>query len=299
MNHLWWGSRLRLGHLRWGRRLRLGEMGAQAAQLAMLITISAVAAAMLLPLTAQAADAHSVLAAPRQRIESADYRASGHMAWVQANGVRISVPITIKAHWFPGVLRVLLEIGSVSKTGADAFDSAHLPAHILLEMRPKGTNVVKIAHPGDANPVILPFDKWNDGPLGAGFSYEDFLEAQYFWEVQTALEKTKFGARDCNLVKSTPGAADKTHYVEVKSWLDQDIGFPVYVEKTLKDGKVKEFTYYGLRKEGGVWSAHQIEAKTRSQAGSTLLIIDRGTPHANLSLKDFNIAQLTHFQDGK
>ena len=73
----------------------------------------------------------------------------------------------------------------------------------------------------------------------------------------------------------------------------------MYVEKTLKDGTVKEFTYFGLRQEGGVWSAHQVEAKIRGQAGSTLLIIDRGTPKANLSLKDFNPAQLTHFQDSE
>jgi hypothetical protein len=259
----------------------------------------ALAAALLVPLAAQAADAHSVLAAPRQRIESADYRASGHLIRVEATGIRSSFPFTVKAHWFPGVLRVWMEIGSVSKTGADSFDSARLPTHILLEMRPGGRNVVQIAHPGEANPVILPFDKWSDGPLGAGFNYEDFLEAPYFWEGQTVLENTKFGARDCNVVKSTPGAADKTHYVEVKSWLDHAIGFPVYVEKTLKDGKVKEFTYYGLRQEGGVWSAHQVEAKLRGQAGSTLLIIDRGTPKANLSMKDFNPAQLTHFQDSK
>jgi hypothetical protein len=259
----------------------------------------ALAAALLIPLAAQAADAHSVLAVPRQRIESADYRASGHLVRVQANGVRISVPITIKAHWFPGVLRVLLEYGSTSKAGADSSVSASVPAHILLEMRPAGTNVVKFAHPGDANPIILPFDKWSDGPLSAGFSYEDFLEAQYFWEGQTVSDQTKFGARDCDVVKSTPSATDKTHYVEVKSWLDHTIGFPVYVEKTLKGGTVKEFTYYGLRKDCGVWSAHQVEAKIRGQAGSTLLIIDRGAPKANLSLKDFNPAQLTHFQDGK
>ena len=129
----------------------------------------------------------TALAASRQRLQTADYRASGHLVRVQANGVRISYPITIKAHWFPGVLRVLLEIGTASKTGADSLVSAHIPAHILLEMRPNGPNVVQIAHPGDANPVILPFDKWSDGPLGAGFSYEDFLEAQYFWAEQTAL----------------------------------------------------------------------------------------------------------------
>jgi hypothetical protein len=260
----------------------------------------ALAAALLVPLAAQTPDAHKSLAAQRARIESADYRASGHLVRVQANGVRISYPITIKAHWFPGVLRVLLEIGTGSKSSTNPVSaSLHLPAHILLEMRPVGKNTILIAHPGDKEPTSLPFDKWNDGPLGAGFSYEDFLEAQYFWANQTALDEAKFGARDCDVVKSTPGATDKTHYVEVKSWLDHSIGFPVYVETTLKDGKVKEYTYYGLRQEGGVWSAHQIEAKIRGQAGSTLLIIDRGTPKANFSIKDFNPAQLTHFQDNQ
>jgi hypothetical protein len=252
-------------------------------------------AAMLLPVADHAADVKTVLAAPRARIESADYRASGHLVRVQANGVRISYPITIKAHWFPGVLRVYIEIGTGSKTGAGTLWPGHLPAHILLEMRPNGPNVVKIAHPGDANPVILPFDKWSDGPLGNEFSYEDFLEAQYFWTRQTVLDKAKFGARECDVVKSTPGPADKSHYAEVTTWLDHRIGFPVYVEKTLKGGRVKEFTYFGLRQEGGVWSAHQVEAKIRGQAGSTLLIIDRGAPKANLSEKDFTPAQLTHF----
>jgi hypothetical protein len=251
-------------------------------------------------MAALAAEASSALEASRHRLQTADYRASGHLVCVQSSGVRISYPITIKAHWFPGVLRVLLDIGTGSKSNSNPVsDSLHLPAHILLEMRPNGRNVVQIAHPGDANPVILPFDKWSDAPLGAGFSYEDFLEAQYFWEGQTVSDQTKFGARDCDVVKSTPGSTDKTHYVEVKSWLDHGNGFPVYVEKTLKNGAVKEFTSFGLRQEGGVWSAHQIEAKMRGQAGSTLLIIDRGTPKANLNVKDFNPARLTHFQDGK
>jgi hypothetical protein len=264
-------------------------MRALAARAAILLAV------ILLPVAAPAADVKTVLAAPRQRIETADYRASGHLVRVDANGVRISYPITIKAHWFPGVMRVLLELGSGSKTDADSVVGTHVPAHILLEMRPNGPNVVKIAHPGDANPVILPFDKWNDGPLGNGFSYEEFLESEFFWANQTALDPTKFGARDCDVVKSTPGPADKSHYSEITTWLDRDIGFPVYVEKTLKGGTVKEFTYFGLRQEGGVWSAHQVEAKIRGQAGSTLLIIDRGAPKANLSQKDFTPAQLTHF----
>jgi hypothetical protein len=262
----------------------------------MRVSSIAVAVALLCATPSHATDVKTVLAAPRQRIEMADYRAIGHLVRVQANGIRISYPITIKAHWFPGVLRVYMELGTGSKTGTNPVSSFfHLPAHILLEMRPNGRNVVQIAHPGDANPVILPFDKWSDGPLGAGFSYEDFLEAQYFWPGQTPQDKAMFGARDCDVVKSTPGAVDKTHYTEVTNWLDHDIGFPVYVEKTLKGGTVKEFTYFGLRQNGGVWSAHQVEAKIRGQAGSTLLIIDRGTPKANLSLNDFSSAQLTHF----
>jgi hypothetical protein len=261
----------------------------------MRVSSLALAVALLCAVPSYATDVKAELAAPRQRVETADYRVSGHLVRVDANGNRISFPITIKARWFPGVLRVYIELGTGSKTGANSSPSSRVPAHILLEMRPGGPNVVKIAHPSDTNPVILPFEKWSEGLLGATFSYEDFFEAQYFWAGQTALGEKKFGARDCDVVKSTPGAADMTHYAVVTSWLDHSIGFPVYVEKTMKGGAVKEFTYFGLRQNGGVWSASQVEAKMRGQAGSTLLIIDRGTPKANLALKDFASAQLMHF----
>jgi hypothetical protein len=231
-----------------------------------------------------------VLAAPRQRVQSADFRATGHLVRVEANGTRTSYGITIKAHWFPGVLRVLLEITPLKNTYPDA------RAHILIEMRPNGQNVVKIAHPGDAAPVILSFGQWSDGPLGPGFSYEDFLEPEYFWPNQTVVEETRYGARDCDVLKSTPGPSDRTHYAEIRSWLDHDIGFPVYIEKTLKGtGAVKEFTYFGLRHTGGVWSASQVEVKLRGNAGSTLLIVDRGSAKANLALADFSTEHLTRF----
>ena len=75
----------------------------------------------------------------------------------------------------------------------------------------------------------------------------------------------------------------------MKTWIDPGIGFPVYAEKTVKEsGAVKEFTSYGVRQEQGQWSAHQIEAKIRGQAGSTLLIIDRGSAKANLTIADFS-----------
>ena len=243
---------------------------------------------------APAVDIKTVLAAPRERVQTADFRASGHLTRVDASGSRISFPITIKAHWFPGVLRVLVEIGTASK--ADPSLKGQIPSHILLEMRPDGQNSIRIAHPGDKIAALLPLDKWSDGPLGAGFSYEDFLEQQYFWPSQTVVEHTKRGARDCDVLLSTPGVADKTRYAQVKTWLDHTIGFPVYIEKTLKGtGAVKEFTYYGLRHEEGVWSASQVEAKVHGQGGSTLLIIDRGSAKANLGPIDFSPEQLTRF----
>jgi hypothetical protein len=247
---------------------------------------AALALALLSAILAHASDPQSLLAGPRQAVEQADYRASGHLVRVDASGKRTSYDISIKARWFPGVLRVLAEISAP----ADA------RAHMLLEMRPTGQNSIRIAHPGDKAPAAIPFDQWSNGPLGAGFSFEDFLEQEYFWPGQVALEPVRFGARNCDVLKSTPGAADKTQYAEVRTWLDHTIDFPVYVEKTLKvGGAVKEFTSYGLRHDGGIWSATQIEEKTRGQAGSTLLIINRGSPKANLKLGDFSPDLLTHF----
>jgi hypothetical protein len=247
-------------------------------------------------LCAQTVNLNDLLASMRKRIETADFRATGHLVWVQPGGVRISYPIIIKAHWFPGVLREFVEMGAASKTPGNASLGGSLATHALLEMRPNGQSSIAIAHPGDRSLTTLPVEKWSEGPLGPGFGYEDLLEQQYFWAGQTSEGTAKFGARDCVIVKSTPGASDRTHYALVKTWLDPSIGFPVYVEKNVKDsGVVKEFTYYGIRHEEGVWSAHQVEVKVRGQAGSTLLILDRGSARANLTLADFNPALLTKF----
>jgi hypothetical protein len=247
-------------------------------------------------LCAQTVNLNDLLASMRKRIETADFRATGHLIRVQPSGVRLSYPITIKAHWFPGMLREFVEMGTAPKTPGNAPLSTSPVTHALLEMRPNGQGSITIAHPGDKSPTALPVEKWSEGPLGPGFGYEDLLEQQYFWPEQTSEGKVKFGARDCEIVKSTPGASDRTHYALVKTWLDPSIGFPVYVEKTVKEsGVVKEFTYYGIRHEEGVWSAHQVEVKVRGQSGSTLLILDRGSAKANLTLADFNPALLTKF----
>ena len=240
--------------------------------------------------------AGELLATQRKQIESADFRATGHLVWVQSNGVRTTVPITIKARWSSGLLRLLLEVGAVSGTDHNPVPGARAATHALLELRADGQSSIWIAHPGDKSPSPLPFERWSDGPLGPGFSYEDFLEQQYFWPGQTSEGTAKFGARDCDVVKSTPGPADRTHYAQVKSWIDPTIGVPIYAEKTLKEtGAVKEFTSYGLRHDQGQWAAHQIEVETRGQAGSSLLIFDRGSAKANLTTADFNLEQLTRF----
>ena len=57
---------------------------------------SVVAAAMLLiATTAHAADARAVIAIARQRIETADFRATGRLVRVDASGNRINNAITI------------------------------------------------------------------------------------------------------------------------------------------------------------------------------------------------------------
>jgi hypothetical protein len=246
--------------------------------------------ALVPALCAQTASLHDLVATARQRIETADLRAVGHLVLVEENGTRIAFPMTIKAHWFPGVLRVRVDLGQPAGAHSD------LREHILLEMRPTGDNIIRIASPGDKAPHIVPFDKWDATPLGPGFNYEDFLEPQYFWPGQTSEGKEKFGARECEVVESTPGPADRTHYSEVTTWFDPDNAFSVYVEKKMKGtGAVKEFTYYGIRHEEGVWSAHQIEVTTHGRSGSTLLIFDHGSAKAHLTINDFSPAQLAHF----
>lgn len=248
------------------------------------------AATMLLPLAALAAPPSGThpnsLAAARSGVETADYTLKGRLVRVDANGTRTSYGISIKARWFPRVLRVLIEVNSPAKARV----------HALLEMRPEGRSTVLLARPGDAKAFQVPFSEWTEGPAGKRFSFEDFLEAQYFWPEQKDLGEVKFGARQCDLLLSKPGTMDASHFSSVKSWLDHKSSFPVYVEKTLKgSGTVKEFTYFGLRRTDGVWSASQVEGKIRGDPGSTLFIISRGSAKAHLGLKDFNPAQLTHF----
>ncbi len=248
------------------------------------------AAALVSTLCAQSAGAPDLLATARKQLQTADFRATGHLVAIDASGARISFPITLKVHWFPGVLRVLVDLGQPPSAQRE------MRQHILLEMRPGGESTIHIASPGEKTARVLPFDQWNSNPLGPGFNYEDFLEQQYFWPGQSSEGKAKFGARNCEIIKSTPGPGDRTHYASVKTWIDPSIDFPVYAEKAMRGtGAVKEVTYYGVRHEMGRWVAHQVEVKIRGEAGSTLLIFDRGSAKANLGMSDFSLSQLTRF----
>lgn len=242
--------------------------------------------AILLAIPAVAADLHAVLAVPRQRVETADFRVSGRLVRVDSKGTRSTLPLTIEALGSARVLHVLISTGGPNRS------------RILLEMHTTGETAIWVAHPGDKAPTVLPFAQWIDGPLGPGFSFEDFLDQQYFWPIQSLAAETHYGARICDVLQSSPEPAFRTHYASIRTWLDHTIGFPVHAEKSLKGaGTVKEFTYMGLRHDEGVWSAKQVEEKTRGQAGSTLLIIDRGTAKANLQLGNFAPDNLVRFQD--
>jgi Outer membrane lipoprotein-sorting protein len=252
-------------------------------------------AALLLATAASAADVPAVLAPVRQQIEHSDYRASGQLVRVDAGGNRVSYAISLKGLWFAGALHMLVEMVPPKSGAASARQIG--PVRILLEMRSDGRDSIRIFRPHQP-PALLPFDKWDQSLLGGAFSYEDLLDSQFFWPDQAILRSAVRGTHQCEVLKSTPGPSDRTHYSQVQTWLDRTIDYPVYAEKILKqDGAIKEFTYFGLRKSSGVWAATQIEARMRGQAGSTLLIVKRGSARANLNADDFNSAQLSHFED--
>ncbi len=142
--------------------------------------LSALLIAALAPaLCAQTANVNDLFAIERKQIETADFRVTGHLVAIDATGARVNYPITIKTHWFPGVLREFVDLGQPPSTKGD------LREHILIEMRSNGEHTIQIVHPGEGVAHILPFEKWDTHPLGPGFNYEDFIEQQYFWPGQT------------------------------------------------------------------------------------------------------------------
>ena len=162
---------------------------------------------------------------------------------------------------------------------------------ILSQLSPTGHLTIEAILPGEKAASALPFEHWADPLLGTHFSYEDMVENQFFWKNEELLPPEKYGARDCFVLKSTPGTQDRSTYASVKSWIDRSILFPVHVVKTLHGtGQQKEFVYYALRQVDGAWSASQVEAKSQGKPGSSRMIIENGTGKAKLGLKDFDLS---------
>ena len=227
-------------------------------------------------------DLETVLTGSRQRIEKLDYRVTGRLTRVEDNGKRTNYKFVAKAHWFPDGLRVVCEI---SGPGSEK-------TSLLLHMSVSGHVTIEAVLPGEKAASVLPFERWNDPLLGTDFSYEDMVESQFFWKNQELLAPEKYGVRDCFVLKSVPGAQDRTYYDSVTSWIDRGILYPVHVVKTLRGtGQQKEFINYGLRQVGGAWSATQVEAKQQGKPGSSILAIEFGSGKANLGSKDFEIVQ--------
>jgi hypothetical protein len=227
-------------------------------------------------------DLSTVLAGTRQRIETADFRATGKLVHVGASGERTNYKLTMKGHWFPDGLHILCEVT----------EPASARMSLLLHMSVSGRVTIEVVQPGSKGPTTLPFDRWNDALLGTDFSYEDMVEGHFFWKNQDLLAPVKYGARDCFVLKSEPGAEDRSYYGSVTSWIDRDTFYPVHVEKTLRGtGQQKDFVSFGLRQNGGVWSASQVEVKVQGKPGSSLLVIESGTEKAKLGRKDFDLNQ--------
>jgi len=226
-------------------------------------------------------DLETVLTGSRQRIEKLDYRATGRLTRVEADGKRTSYKFVAKAHWFPDGLRLLFE----------TWGPGSEKTSLLLHMSVSGHVTIEAILPGAKASSVLPFERWNDPLVGTDFSYEDMVESPFFWKNQDLLTPEKYGARDCFVLKSVPSAQDHSYYDSVTSWIDRSILYPVRVVKTLRGTEQqKEFIHYGLRQVGGAWSATQVEAKLQGKAGSSMLVIEGGSPKANLGRKDFDIS---------
>jgi hypothetical protein len=255
----------------------MGAARIVAGYIAVLVVVS-----VMLPVRAVAAasDLETVLTGSRGRIEKLDYRVTGRLTRVEADGKRTNYKLIARAHWFPDGLRVLCEI---SGPGSDK-------TTLLLHMDVSGHVTIETMLPGAKAASVLPYEHWGDSLVGTDFSYEDMVESQFFWKHQELLAPEKYGTRDCFVLKSGSGTQDRSSYDSITSWVDRKIMYPVHVVKTPHGaGAQKDFVYYGLRQVAGDWAATRVEAKQTGKPGSSIMEIERGSGKANLARKDFEI----------
>jgi hypothetical protein len=195
--------------------------------------------------------------------------------------VRTHHSLALASHSFPDGLRTLVTV-----TTPD-----HKSERYLVTQDEGGHTSIEELRPGDKTPVRLSPDHWGEGVAGTYFYPEDFADGQFFWAKQTVLPPAKYGARDCFVLKSEPGPGQPSIYAQVTTWMDEKTGAPVYVEAVpKKGGPTKQFVFFDLEQVGGLWLSRQVEAKLQGKPGSTILLIDHGSPHAHLTRKDFNLA---------
>lgn len=223
---------------------------------------------------------HAVLLNARARVEKSDVRATGRLTMVAANGTRVNNSLALASHSFPDELRTLITV-----TTPD-----HKRERYLLTQNENGHTSIDVLRPGDKSPTRLSPEHWGEGVAGTLFYPEDFADGQFFWTKQTVLPPAKYGARDCFVLKSEPGPGQPTIYASVTTWMDQKSGAPVYVEAQPRNGgPAKQFVFYDLEQIGGLWLSRQVEAKLAGKPGSTVLLIDHGSPHAHLTRRDFSL----------
>ena len=249
------------------------------------------------PVRADNEPVNDLLASMRKRIETADFRATGHLVWVQPNGARLSYPITIKAHWFPGVLREWVEIGDASKSGDGPARSSTSGSHLLLEMRPNGQS--SIYDRAYRRQICRPRCHSKDGATArwARISATKISSSSSTSGRGKPRRAMLNSARAiASSSKARPGASDRTHYAQVKTWLDPSIGFPVYVEKTDKADRRGEGVHLLRHSSRG---RRLVGAPGRSEGPRPIRLHAahhrprqrQGKSHAG----DFSPAQLTHF----
>jgi Outer membrane lipoprotein-sorting protein len=251
-----------------------------AAPLLAALLLAAVCPAQTAGKTAPAGTLKAILASARARVEKSDVRATGHLVQIAANGARTNNSLALDSHSFPDGLRTMITV-----TTPD-----HARVRYLLLQDESGHTSIEALHQGETTPVRLSVEHWGEGVAGTFFYPEDFANGQFFWAKQTVLPPQKYGARECFVLKSEPGPGEPTQYASVTTWMDQKTGAPVYVEAAPKNGgPTKQFVFYDLEQIGGLWLSRQVEAKLSGKPGSTLLLIDHGSPHAHLTRKDFSL----------
>jgi len=229
---------------------------------------------------APAGSLKAILAGERARVEKSDVRATGRLVEVTASGTRTSNSLALASHAFPSGLWTMITV-----TTPD-----HKRERYLLIQNESGHTSIDILRSGEKTAARLPVDDWGQGVAGTLFYPEDFADGQFFWAKQTVLPPAKYGMRECFVLKSEPGPGQGTQYASVTTWVDEKTGAPVYVEAAPKrGGPTKQFVFYALEQIGGLWLSRQVEASLKGRPGTTILLIDRGSPHAHLTRKDFEL----------